>query len=72
VWREREDLLRRVPGMGPVCTRTLRLDLPELGTLSRQRLATLVGVAPLTRDSGTLRGRRTIWGDVPTFAPPCL
>jgi transposase len=62
VWREREDLLRSVPGMGPVCTRTLLLDLPELGTLSRQQLAALVGVAPLNRDRGTLRGSRTIWG----------
>ena len=62
VWREREELLRSVPGLGPVCTRTLLLDLPELGTLSRQRLAALVGVAPLNRDSGTLRGTRTIRG----------
>jgi transposase len=62
VWREREELLRSVPGIGPVCTRTLLLDLPELGTLSRQRLAALVGVAPLNRDSGTRRGSRTIWG----------
>jgi transposase len=62
VGREREDLLCSVPGMGPVCTRTLLLDLPDLGTLSRQRLAALVGVAPLNRDSGTLRGSRTIWG----------
>ena len=62
VWREREELLRSVPGIGPVCTRTLRLDLPELGMLSRQRLAALVGVAPLNRDRGTLRGSRTIWG----------
>jgi transposase len=62
VWREREELLRSVPGIGPVCTRTLLLDLPELGTLSRQRLAALVGVAPLNRDSGTLRGTRTTWG----------
>jgi transposase len=61
VWREREQLLRSVPGIGPVCARTLLLDLPELGTLSRQRLAALVGVAPLNRDSGTLRGSRTIW-----------
>jgi transposase len=60
--REREELLRSVPGMGPVCARTLLLDLPELGTLSRQRLAALVGVAPLNRDSGILRGSRTIWG----------
>jgi transposase len=62
VWREREDLLRSVPGIGPVCTRTLLLDLPALGTLSRQQLAALVGVAPLHRDRGTLRGSRTIWG----------
>jgi transposase len=45
-----------------VCTRTLSLDLPELGTLSRQRIAALVGVAPFNRDSETLRGSRTIWG----------
>jgi transposase len=62
VWREREELLRSVPGIGPVCARTLLLDLPELGMLSRQRLAALVGVAPFNRDSGTLRGSRTIWG----------
>jgi transposase len=62
VWQEREELLRSVPGIGPVCARTLLLDLPELGTLNRQRLAALVGVAPLNRDSGTLRGSRTTWG----------
>jgi transposase len=62
VWCEREELLRSVPGIGPVCARTLVLDLPELGTLSRQRLAALGGMAPLHRDSGTLRGSRTIWG----------
>jgi transposase len=62
VWRERAELLRSVPGIGPVWARTLLRDLPELGTLSRQQLAALVGVAPLNRDSGTLRGSRTIWG----------
>ena len=62
VWQEREELLRRVPGMGSVCARTLLIDLPEWGTLSRQRLAALVGVAPLHRDRGTRRGRRTTWG----------
>jgi transposase len=62
VWRQRETLDRSVPGIGPVCARTLLLDLPELGTLSRQRLAALVGVAPFHRDSGTLRGSRTTWG----------
>jgi transposase len=62
VWREREPLYRSVPSIGPVCARPLVLDLPELGTLSRQRIAALVGVAPCNRDSGTLRGTRTTWG----------
>ena len=62
VWREREPLYRSVPGIGPVWARTLVLDRPELGTLSRQRIAALVGVAPFNRDSGTLRGTRTTWG----------
>ena len=61
-WRAREDLLRQVPGVGKVLTRTLLAELPELGTLSRQQVATLVGVAPLNRDSGTWRGRRGTWG----------
>src|SRR2546423_2274346 len=62
LWRENDDLLQSVPGIGPVCARTLLLELPELGTLTRQQSAALVGVAPLNGDSGTLRGRRTIWG----------
>jgi transposase len=62
VWREKEDLLQSTPGVGPVLARTLLADLPELGTLNRKQVAALVGVAPLNRDSGTLRGRRTIWG----------
>jgi transposase len=62
VWREREERLRSVPGSGPVCARTRRLDLPELGPLNRQWLAALVGVAPLNRESGTRRGSRTVWG----------
>jgi transposase len=62
VWRERDTLYRSVPGIGPISARTLLLDLPELGTLSRQRIAALAGVAPFNCDSGTLRGRRTIWG----------
>ena len=62
VWRENDDLLQSAPGIGPVCARTLLLELPELGTLTRQQIASLVGVAPLNCDSGTLRGRRTIWG----------
>ena len=62
VWREHDDLLQSAPGIGPVCARTLLLELPELGTLTRQQIAALVGVAPLNCDSETLRGRRTIWG----------
>ena len=62
LWREREDLLRSVPGVGPVVTLTLLAGLPELGTLNRKQIAALVGVAPLNRDSGVLRGRRTVWG----------
>jgi transposase len=62
VWREQEDLLRSVPGIGPVSARTLLAELPELGTLNRKQIAALVGVAPLNRDSGTLKGTRTCWG----------
>jgi transposase len=62
VWRERATWDRRVPGRGPVWARTLGLALPALGTLSRQRMAALVGVAPCHRDSGPLRGTRTTWG----------
>lgn len=62
LWREQEDLLRSTPGVGRVLTRTLLAHLPELGTLNRRQIAALVGVAPLNRDSGTLRGRRTVWG----------
>jgi transposase len=62
VWRENDDLLPSAPGIGPVCARTFVLELPELGTLTRQQIAALVGVAPLHGDRGTLRGRRTMWG----------
>ena len=62
LWRANDDLWQSVPGIGPVCARTLLLELPELGTLKRQQIAALVGVAPLNCDSGTLRGRRTMWG----------
>jgi|SRR5215469_1948955 len=62
VWREKDDLLRTVPGVGPGLARTLIVELPELGTLGRRQIAALVGVAPLNRDSGTLRGKRSVWG----------
>ena len=62
VWRAKEGLLRSVPGVGPVSARTLLAELPELGSLTRRQAAALVGVAPFSRDSGTTRGRRTVWG----------
>jgi len=62
IWREKDNLLKSVPGVGPVLSMTLLANLPELGTLNRRKIAALVGVAPFNRDSGTLRGRRTIWG----------
>jgi transposase len=62
IWQENEDLLRSVPGIGPVISRSLIAELPELGQLNRKQIAALVGIAPLNHDSGTLRGRRTIWG----------
>ncbi len=62
VWREKEELLRSVPGIGPVLTTTLLANLPELGTLTHKQIAALVGVVPLNRDSGTLRGKRAVWG----------
>ena len=62
VWRVQEDLLRTVPGIGPLVARTLLAELPELGHLDRRTIAALVGVAPFNRDSGQWRGRRMIWG----------
>ena len=62
IWREKDNLLKSVPGVGDTLARTLIADLPELGTLDRKQIAALVGVAPFNRDSGTLRGRRTVWG----------
>lgn len=62
VWREKEQLLRSIPGIGRVVASTLLAELPELGQLDRRKIAALVGVAPLNRDSGTLRGQRKIWG----------
>ena len=62
VWREKDELLRTVPGVGEQVSLILLAYLPELGTLNRQQIAALVGVAPFNRDSGTLRGKRTTWG----------
>ena len=61
-WREQDDLLQSVPGVGPQLSVALLSDLPELGTLGRRQIAALVGVAPMNRDSGKMRGRRTVSG----------
>jgi transposase len=61
-WRAADDLLRSVPGIGPVASRTLIAEMPELGRLDRRGAAALVGVAPVNRDSGQMRGHRAIAG----------
>ena len=77
VWKAKDDIIQSVPGAGPVLSRTILSCAPETGSLNRKEIAALVGVAPLNRDSGTLRGRRTIWGAAPRSAmsstwPPSL
>src|SRR5262249_3270134 len=62
LWRQKDELLNSVPGVGPVLRASLLAWLPELGTLNREEAAALVGVAPLNHDSGQMRGRRTISG----------
>ena len=61
-WQHQDALLQSVPGVGPVLTRVLLAELPELGHLNRRQIAALVGVAPLNRDIGQFRGQRTVWG----------
>ena len=62
VWQVKDDVLQSIPGVGPVLARTMLGRVPELGTLSPKPLAALIGVAPFNRDSGTLRGRWTVYG----------
>jgi len=62
IWREKDDLLRSVPGVGPVLSLTLLGSLPELGSLNRKQIAALAGVAPFNRDSGRFRGKRATKG----------
>jgi transposase len=61
-WRDKDEILQSVPGVGPVLSRTLLGHVPEFGTLRRQKMATLIGVAPLNCDSGKYRGQRHCWG----------
>ena len=62
IWKDNQEILCSTPSIGPVSSRTLVAELPELGSLGRKQISALVGVAPFPRDSGTLKGRRTIWG----------
>lgn len=62
ILREKDELLQSTPGVGPTLSATLLTQLPELGTLTRHQVAALAGVAPLNRDSGIMRGKRTVWG----------
>jgi len=62
LWREKEALLRSVPGVGPIVSRTLMAELPELGALTRKEIAALAGLAPFNQDSGKRQGKRVIWG----------
>lgn len=62
IWREKDKILQSVPGIGKVGSHAIMSDLPELGKLNRKQIAALVGVAPLNRDSGSYKGKRSIWG----------
>lgn len=62
VWREKDELLQSVPGVGRVLSCSLLAELPELGSLNRKQVASLAGVAPHACDSGTLKGKRHVWG----------
>ncbi|MBI4201747.1 MAG: IS110 family transposase [Chloroflexi bacterium] len=62
LWRAKAHLLQSTPGVGPVGSTTMLAGLPELGALGRKQIATLVGIAPLNRDSGLFRGKRKVWG----------
>lgn len=62
IWREKDELLQSVPGVGPVVSKTIIANLPEIGTVSNKQIAALTGVAPFNCDSGTMRGKRIVWG----------
>jgi len=62
IWKEKDNLLQSIPGVGNVLSATLLAELPELGTLNRKQIAALVGVAPFNRDSGSMKGKRSVWG----------
>lgn len=70
IWREKDNLLKSVPGVGPVLSMTLLGALPELGQLTRKQIAALAGVAPFNRDSGKYRGKRSTKGGRTRVRPP--
>lgn len=70
LWLEKDQLLQSVPGVGPLTSQSLLAWVPELGTLNRKKIAALVGLAPFNRDSGQMRGKRTIWGGRARVRPP--
>ena len=73
LWLEKDQLLQTAKGVGAIVSSSLLCDLPELGSLNRHKIAALVGVAPFSRDSGTYRGRRTIWGGrAHVLLPSCI
>ncbi len=65
IWSQKDKILQSIPGVGKVMSRTLLADLPEIGTLNRKQISALTGVAPLNRDSGLYKGRRSIWAEEP-------
>lgn len=73
MYPEKDLLLQGVPGVGPLTSQSLLAWLPELGTLNRKQIAVLVGLVPFNRDSGQMRGRRTVWGGRKQIRPSlCL
>jgi transposase len=72
IWRVKDKILQSAKGAGPILSVTLISELPELGNLNRKKIAALVGVAPMNRDSGKFRGRRTIWGGRSVIRPVLL
>jgi transposase len=62
LWRAKDEILQSTPGVGPILSRTLVAEVPEWGALNRQKIAALIGVAPFNCDSGTLHGKRALWG----------
>jgi transposase len=61
-WKQKADILTSTPGVGNITAMSLLAELPELGQISREEIASLVGLAPFNHDSGKLQGQRTIWG----------